>query len=416
MAFHINSPAQSADRLYMQPETTPQLEKILRLAADKQASDIHLKAGVMPVIRKLGKLRPIDTQMPPLDDEQIKAMLFPLLNEKQIQSLQQGHEVDMGHGISGLGRYRFNIFQQRGSLRAVVRSIPHSIPTFEALSLPKQMEKISSYERGLVLVTGATGSGKSSTMAAMIDYINSNKNKHIITIEDPIEFLIRDKKSIITQRELGLDAISYAQALKSSLRQDPDVILIGEMRDLETIETALIAAETGHLVLSTLHTLDAKEAINRILSVFESHRQMQIRYQLAGVLKAVISQRLAPKKSEPGFIPAIEIMINNARIQEMIVQPDRTHNIPRAIEEGSASYGMQSFDQSLAELVVQQLVDYNEALQLATNPEDFAIQFSGISKDGKKWRSKGRTATMTHKELDIEVESITEARPLKKKK
>lgn len=400
----------------MQRETTAQLEKILKMAADKEASDIHLKAGVMPVIRKLGKLRPIDMQMPPLNNEQIKAMVYPLLTEEQQHKLEQGHEIDMGHGVSGLGRYRFNIFQQRGSLRAVIRSIPHQVPTFSSLSLPKQMERISSFERGLVLVTGATGSGKSSTMAAMLDYINSNKNKHIITIEDPIEFLIRDKKSIITQRELGLDAINYAQALKSSLRQDPDVILIGEMRDLETIETALIAAETGHLVLSTLHTLDAKEAINRILSVFESHRQMQIRYQLAGVLKAVISQRLAPKKNEPGFVPAVEIMLNNARIHDMIVQPDRTQNIPRAIEEGNASYGMQSFDQSLAELVAQEQVDYNEALQLATNPEDFAIQFSGISKDGRRWRSKGKTSTTTHQDLDIEVESLTVERPLKKKK
>lgn len=392
-------------------QTHPKLEQILQEAMSKGASDIHLKAGVMPVIRRFGKLRPLGSQWPSLKSAEIEEMIMMLLDEGQREQFEKNKDLDLGYGISGLGRFRFNIFKQRGSLRVVIRSIPYTVPTLQELHLPKILQKISNYERGLVLVTGITGSGKSSTLAGIVDAINKTKNKHILTIEDPIEFLIRDKKSIITQRELGADATSFSRALRAALRQDPDVILIGEMRDRETIETALVAAETGHLVLSTLHTMDSKESINRIISVFEPHHQQQVRYQLASVLKAIVSQRLIRRKDNKGFIPAVEVLINNTRIQDMIVKPERTGQIHSAIEESRTSYGMQSFDQSLADLVSMELIEFEEALKQATNPEDFSIQFTGISKDGKQWRKTPQDNKNKDNQWDevsdIEVEDLS---------
>lgn len=246
-----------------------ELDDILKLAMKKGASDVHLKAGIMPVIRRHGILRPLSTNLPSLSGDEINSMAMKIMDKRTQEKFLNEHEVDLGYGISGLGRFRVNVFRQRGTTRMVIRNIPHIVPSFKDLNLPDVIEKIAANERGLILVTGVTGSGKSSTLAAIIDYINRHKNKHILTIEDPIEFLIRDRKSIITQRELGVDATGFAASLKAALRQDPDVILIGEMRDRETIETALTAAETGHLVLSTLHTLDAQETINRIVAVFD---------------------------------------------------------------------------------------------------------------------------------------------------
>jgi twitching motility protein PilT len=361
------------------------LPEILTIAMKKNASDVHLKAGLVPVIRKHGKLRPLHQGLAQLTAQEIEAMANSILDDHQKNDFLQYKEIDVGYGISGLGRFRVNIFRQRGSVRMVIRNIPFSVPNIEELNLPPIVRRIAEFERGLILVTGITGSGKSSTLAAMIDHINNTQNTHILTIEDPIEFLIRDRKSIVSQRELGHDTLTFGAALKSALRQDPDVILIGEMRDKETIETALTAAETGHLVLSTLHTMDARETVNRILSVFEPHVQAQVRRQLAGVLKGVISQRLARRKDKTGFVPAVEIMIGNQRVREMIEDPEKTKDLNFAIEESKDTVGMQSFDQSLMDLLQNDLIDYDEALRLSSNPEDFQLRAAGVASGSPEW-------------------------------
>ena len=312
------------------------------------------------------------------------------------------HEVDMGYGVPGLGRFRVNIFQQRGSVGMVIRAIPFNIRSIDELHLPAVLKKITAYERGLILVTGITGSGKSTTLASMIDYINQHRTAHILTIEDPIEYLIRDRRCLVNQRELGLDTPSFATALRQALRQDPDVILIGEMRDTETIKTAILAAETGHLVFSTLHTADATETINRILAAFEPHEQMQLRLQLTGVLKAVVSQRLLPRADGKGVVPACEVMIVTPRVKDMIADPEKTRNIPKAIEEGVTSFETQSFDQSLMALLRSGLIKLEEAKAAATNPEDFILRTKGItSDDGQRWQGFDNPQT-----LEIELPSV----------
>jgi twitching motility protein PilT len=270
------------------------------------------------------------------------------------------------------------VFMQRGTVGIVLRVIPFKIMTIEQLNLPKVLEKIAAEERGLVLVTGTTGSGKSTTLAALIDTINANRTAHILTVEDPIEFLIRDKRSVVNQREVGVDTKSFARALRSALREDPDVILVGEMRDLETIEIAITAAETGHLVMSTLHTLDAPETITRIVSAFPPFQQKQVRLQLGSILKAIISQRLVPRADGRGRVAAVEIMRATARTRELIEDKDRTKELHDAIAQGSTSYGMQTFDQSLMKLLTGHLITYEEALRQTTNPDDFALRVSGI--------------------------------------
>jgi twitching motility protein PilT len=284
----------------------------------------------------------------------------------------------MSYSVPGLGRFRCNVFQQRGAVGLVLRVIPTLIKSIADLNLPLVLEKVSDERRGMVIVTGTTGSGKSTTLAAMIDYINTHRIEHIITIEDPIEYLHRDKKSIINQREVGSDTNTFAKALRSSLREDPDVVLVGEMRDLETIETALLAAETGHLVLSTLHTLDAPETVNRIISMFPPHHQKQIRIQLASVLKSIISQRLLPRTGDQGRVPAVEILINTPFIQDCVLNPDKTKLIREAIAQGVSQYGMQTFDQSLFFLFEKGLVDYDEALKWASNPDEFKLKKIGV--------------------------------------
>jgi twitching motility protein PilT len=364
-----------------------ELNEILQIALRTGASDIHLKAGLPPMFRVDGALVPLKDarRMPP---EEIARMALGIMNEYQKEKYKQTNEVDLAYGVPGLGRFRVNIFQQRGTLGVVLRVIPFKIQTIEQLMLPKVLEKVAAEQRGLVLVTGTTGSGKSTTLAAMIDHINATETCHIMTIEDPIEFLIRDKRSIVNQREVGVDTMSFGQALKSALRQDPDVILVGEMRDLETIETALTAAETGHLVMSTLHTLDATETVNRIISAFPPYQQKQVRLQLGSVLKAVISQRLVPRADGKGRVPAIEVLLATARVRELVEDKDRTKEIPDAIAQGHLSYGMQTFDQSLMGLLKSGLVSYEEALRQATNPDDFALRVSGISgTSDSKWDS-----------------------------
>lgn len=391
------------------------IEELLKQALAKGATDLHLKAGVMPVIRRYGSLRPLNSSSPALSADQIEGLALSLLDEKQRDHFFKHKEIDLGYGISGLGRFRISIFRQRGTTRIVIRNIPFKVPTFDELNLPAVLSKIAHTERGLILVTGVAGSGKSSTIAAIIDDINKRENKHILTIEDPIEFLIRDRKSLITQREVSVDTDSFQSALRAGLRQDPDVILIGEMRDRTTIEAAIMAAETGHLVLSTLHTLDAVETVNRILSAFEPEQQRQIRMQLGSVLKAVISQRLAKRKDGKGMVPAVEIMMNNARVRELIEDPKITQEIQQCIEEGAATYGMQSFDQSLMDLLNRDLITYEEALLHCARPEDFRIRFEGFTAmDGKKWSEAGAYGEKVNEKwqnmTEVEIVMPTEIR------
>jgi twitching motility protein PilT len=355
-----------------------ELNEILQVALRGGASDIHLKAGLPPMFRVDGALVPLKDarRLPP---EEISRMAFGIMNDYQKEKFKAQNELDLAYGVPGLGRFRVNVFQQRGTIGAVLRVIPFKISTIDQLVLPKVLEKVAGEQRGLILVTGTTGSGKSTTLAAMVDYINTNETCHVMTIEDPIEFLIRDKRSIVNQREVGVDTLSFAQALKSALRQDPDVILVGEMRDLETIETALTAAETGHLVLSTLHTLDATETIARIVSAFPPHQQKQVRLQLGSVLRAVVSQRLVPRADGKGRVAAVEVLVANSRIREMIEDKDRTKEITQAISQSFTTYGMQTFDQSLMGLFKQNLIAYEEALRQCSNPDDFALRVSGIS-------------------------------------
>jgi twitching motility protein PilT len=336
-----------------------------------------------------GALVPLKNGERMMPDE-IQRMAFEIMSPTQKARFDEHREADLAYGIAGLGRFRVNVFQQRGTIGIVFRVIPFGVKTAEQLNLPKIIQNISREQRGLVLVTGTTGSGKSTTLAAMIEQINSERTSHIMTIEDPIEFLIRDRRSIVNQREIGVDTHSFSNALRAALRQDPDVILVGEMRDFETIETALTAAETGHLVMSTLHTLDATETINRIISVFPPYQQKQVRLQLATILKAVISQRLVPRADGKGRVPALEVLVSTAFVRECIGDKDRTKEIPEVISKGFTTYGMQSFDQSLMSLVKDGLVTYDEALKHVSNPDDFALRFRGIaSTSDSEWSNFG---------------------------
>lgn len=353
--------------------------EILKAAAEAGASDIHLKVGLVPVIRKLGQLRPLSAQAFPITSEHMEKIVSQALLPHEITHLSTNLELDKGYDLKGVARFRMNVFRQRGSTRFVIRLINHTIPSIEELNLPNTLKFIADFPRGLVLVTGITGSGKSTTLAAMINHINQTKNMHIITLEDPIEYLIKDRKSIVSQRELGIDMKSFAESLRATLRQDPDVILVGEMRDKETMETALIAAETGHLVFSTLHTMDAQETINRVIAQFPPHQQDQIRRQLAAVLRGVISQRLLMRKDGAGLIPAVEILVNNARIKEMIEDPARTNEITNALATSAKESGMRSFDQSLLRLAVNGLVDVEEAAAYASNKDNFMLKIKGVA-------------------------------------
>jgi twitching motility protein PilT len=350
----------------------------LKIAVEHQASDLHIKVGSFPMMRVRGELVPASEEKR-LDHEDVVAMSAAVMSTAQRQKFKESQEVDLAYSVPGLGRFRCNIFQQRGTVGLVLRVIPMQIRTIDELQLPQVLKKIGNEERGLVLVTGTTGSGKSTTLAAMIDHINRTRCTHVMTVEDPIEFLHRDQLSLINQREVSVDTRSFAQALRSALRQDPDVILVGEMRDFETIETALLAAETGHLVFSTLHTVDATETINRIIAVFPPHQQKQVRLQLASVLKAVISQRLIPRMDGRGRAPAVEVMISTPFIRDCIVDKEKTHLIPGAIAAGTSQYGMQSFDQSIFSLYEQQLVSYEEALRWASNVDEFKLKVQGIA-------------------------------------
>jgi len=353
------------------------IDDLLLTATAHFASDLHLKVGSFPIMRIGGELHPIG-EAPRLSPEDTLDMAFSMMSNRQKQKLKEVSEVDIAYSVKGLGRFRANIFQQRGSVSIVLRVIPDQSKNCAELGLPPVIDKIAEERRGLILVTGATGSGKSTTLAAMIDRINSTRSGHIVTIEDPIEFLHHDKKAFVTQREVDVDTRSFAEALRGALRQDPDVILVGEMRDLETISTALTAAETGHLVLSTLHTLDATETITRIVSSFPSHQQKSVRIQLAGILKAVISMRLVRASKGVDRVPAVEIMSSTGLIRDYIINEEKTYLIREAIANGASQYGMQTFDQSLFRLLQDGRISLEEAIHNATNSDEFKMRVAGI--------------------------------------
>src|SRR5688572_3764565 len=353
------------------------INDLLKIAVERKASDLHLKVGSHPIIRVDGDLIMMP-EFKKLMQEDTIAMAFSIMNARQKQRFKEELEIDIAYSVPGLGRFRCNVFQQRGAVGLVLRVIPARILGIRELMLPPVLEKIAEERRGLVLCTGTTGSGKSTTLAALIDYVNTTRTEHVVTIEDPIEFLHRDKKSLVNQREVDVDTRAFSSALRSAMRQDPDVILVGEMRDYETIETALLAAETGHLVFSTLHTLDATETINRIISIFPPHHQKQIRIQLGQVLKAVISMRLVPRADGIGRVPAVEVMIITPYIRECIENKEKTKFIREQIALGTSQYGMQTFDQSLYQLYKSGLITLDEALRRASNPDEFRLKVQGV--------------------------------------
>lgn len=353
-----------------------QIDTLVSKLVEMEGSDLHLKVGAPPAIRRHGLLQYLEGHevMRPVDTENI---IQDIMSEKLLKEFEESGEADFSYAVRGVGRFRVNAFRQRGSVSIVMRFIPFGVPKFEDLNLPDAIATLAREERGIVLVTGTTGSGKSTTLASMINLINRTTSKHIMTIEDPIEFLHRDEKCIINQREVGTDTESYARALKRVLRQDPDVILIGEIRDSESAQIALSAAETGHLVLSTLHTLDATETISRMIDLFPPHERMQVRAMLAGTLRGIIGQRLIRTKDSKGRAAACEIMVTTGRIRDFIMDPDQTGQIQTAISEGEY-YGMQTFDQALLKLIEQDRVNYEEALQIASRPQDFRLMVQSL--------------------------------------
>lgn len=366
------------------------MEKIIKAAVDRGASDLHIKAGDVFRARIDGKLVPLTKQA--LTPQQTRAIALRLIqNEEVRQRLDQIRDYDCSWGANGIGRFRVNILRQRSSFMIVMRVIPFEVPTFESLRLPPVLERIAEAERGMVLVTGVTGSGKSSTMAALVHQINSHANKHIVTLENPIEFLHRDLQCSVTQREIGVDTDTFALGLRAALRQDPDVVMIGEMRDTETIDIALKAAETGHLLISTVHTPDAQTTISRILAMFPPEEQDIARIRLAESLSAVVSQRLLPRKDGQGRVVAAEVMIVTPTIRELILDPGRVGEIRDYIAEGREQYGMQSFDQHLADLVSDDMVDFDIAVAAASRPADFQLQMRTLRPTGNKpAKGKGR--------------------------
>ena len=350
---------------------------VLRQMLEQNASDLHLKVGCAPTLRVNGELRSLP--MSPMRSDDMKALADSIMPPKRQKEFAEMKEADFALGVPGIGRFRVNAYQQRGTIAYAFRIVPFQANSIGELNLPAVIEQIALKPRGLVLVTGITGSGKSTTLAAMIQYVNQNRNANIITIEDPIEFLHRDNKAHINQREVGTDTASFAQALRRVLRQDPDILLVGEIRDLDTLDTAMKAADTGHLVFSTLHTMDATQTINRILSFYPPHQQAEVRFLLSSSLEAVISQRLVPRADKPGRVPATEILVNTAAVRENIRDMSKSLNIPELIAEGTVHYGMQSFDQSLMNWYRKGVISYENALYNATNPSEFALRIQGVA-------------------------------------
>ena len=360
-----------------EPAAPLNFKLVLQEMIRRNASDLHLKVGRPPTLRVDGELEALNHRA--LRPEDLKGLAEQLMTPRQVKQFAEEKECDFAIGIPGIGRFRVNVYQQRGSLCYAMRAIPYQARTIAELNLPPVLEEIALKPRGLVLVTGVTGSGKSTALAAMMQHINEHRRANVITIEDPIEFLHRDFNCHINQREIGTDTATFGQALRRVLRQDPDVILIGEIRDLETLDTALKAADTGHLVFSTLHTTDATQTINRVLSFYPPHQQMEVRFALASALAAVISLRLVPRSDKAGRIPAAEVLINTAAVRDQIRDMDKTLNIPDLIKDGTVQYGMQSFDQSLMGLYSRGTISYESAVFFATNPAEFALRVQGVS-------------------------------------
>ncbi len=350
------------------------IDELLAQVTKAGASDLHIKVGSPPMIRVDGELGNLDE--PPCSPDDTKDYAASLMSEKQIRRFSETNEIDFAYSAAQVGRYRVNVYRQRGTISIAMRQVMTNVPDFEGLHLPATVQKLALEPRGMVLVTGTTGSGKTTTLAAMIDHINHNLRKHIVTIEDPIEILHRDHKCIVNQREVGLDTENYGSALKYVLRQDPDIIFIGEMRDQETVRTALTAAQTGHFVLSTLHTIDAAETINRIIDFFPLYQQKQVRIMLAGSLRGIISQRLLVRSDGIGRVPAVEVMVMTGRIRDLILDPAQTHQIRTAVQEGDF-YGMQTFDQSLLNLYEGGLINLADAQLVATQPARLPIDGAG---------------------------------------
>jgi twitching motility protein PilT len=353
------------------------LREMLVEMQQQVASDLHLRVGIRPTLRVHGRLVQLNTD--PLSKDAMAEILTQMLSPEQLKRYTARNEMDLALSVTKLGRFRINLYRQRGTPGVAIRAVNTLVPTFEELSLPEAIQSICGVGRGLVIVTGTTGSGKSTTLAAMIEYINSTRSENIMTIEDPIEYIYRDKKSIISQREVGADTDTFAAALRHAFRQDPDVILIGEIRDAETMQIALSAADTGHLVLTTLHTMNVVETVSRIISFFPPHQHQQIRLLLAGTLKSIVCQRLLARSDMQGRVPAVEVMVTTGAIRDALIDPMKTSSIIEFVEAGGSQYGMQSFDQSIMKLYRQGVISYEDAMRNASNPDDFDLRIKGIT-------------------------------------
>lgn len=363
-------------------------KQMMQEMQNRKASDLHLRVGIRPIVRTDGKLIPIDDNILLHDD--MEKVLSQILNDEQKEKFHKKREMDLALSISKMGRFRINLYKQRGTIGVAIRQVNTTVPGFDELNLPEVIKNVANNKRGLVIVTGTTGSGKSTTLASIVEFINTNRHENILTIEDPIEYIYRDKKSIISQREVGGDTESFASALKHAFRQDPDIILIGEIRDADTMNIALTAADTGHLVLTTLHTLNAVETISRIISFFPPHQHQQIRMLLAGTIKSIICQRLLPRCDGPGRVPAVEILVSTASIREAIIDPAKTMGIIDFVEQGAIQYGMQSFDQSIMNLYRAGTISFEEAMAQCSNPDDFDLRVKGItSASDRGWTEMG---------------------------
>ncbi|MBU0982888.1 MAG: PilT/PilU family type 4a pilus ATPase [candidate division Zixibacteria bacterium] len=365
------------------------LKQMLVEMLNRKASDLHIRVGIRPNLRVNGTLEQIATD--PVTIDQMDQTIKQILNETQRERFFRKNEMDLALSVAKLGRFRINMFRQRGTAGIAIRAVNTSVPSFADLNLPATIKNLSEKRRGLIVITGTTGSGKSTTLASIIEEMNANTPLNILTVEDPIEYIYRDKKSIISQREVGGDTESFSAALRHAFRQDPDVILIGEVRDLETMSIALTAADTGHLVLTSLHTLNAVETITRIISFFPPHQHQQIRLLLGGTLQAIVCQRLLARSDTPGRVPALEIMVNSGAIRECIMDPDKTVDIPELLETGGISYGMQTFDQAIMKLYKHGMISFEEAMTNATNPDDFDLRLKGITGAADRWDDDKKT-------------------------